>query len=234
MFLASSLHEAPSWILGRNRRKLLHGRKLSDKLSDKLPPPVSQASTTKLKFQTYQQHWRAFSTGAESLGGFVLISSRAFPCGNLELVLQLSGISCSPLLCVCGQRCSNQPIRALGALGAGSPAHLSVILHMKKQKPCIVLRAQIKIWKHAEYEWFFKYMFLFLFFTLFLCHFIFLRSSLRTKYRDPNTLYYLYHVFLPAALYLCSHSDVFFCPFECLWFCKVCTQLKCIYFNLKC
>lgn len=53
-------------------------------------------------------------------------------------------------------------------------------------------------------------MFLFLLFTLFLCHFIFLRSSVRTKYRDPNTLYYLYHVVFYQLHFTCVLTVMYF------------------------
>lgn len=117
---AVQLHEAPSWILGRNREKTsAHRRKLSDK-----PPPRQFPFWHKVKVLHLPAPLKGEESSSRKSGHFALIWGVFCSVEVLRLVLHFSGVTHVLRCCVCGQRCSNRPIRVLrpaGGVATGSP-----------------------------------------------------------------------------------------------------------------
>lgn len=132
-----SLHEAPSWISGEKREET-----------------SASAENCPINSPLYNKAWvlhlPAIERGAEYCSAksvqLCVDFFKRFPSGGLELVLQWTGISCSPLLCVCGQQYSNGPVRALGALVGRGLILTWVSCYKGRKTYCSGPR---KIWKHV-------------------------------------------------------------------------------------
>lgn len=108
--------------------------------TSKKPLSLLSPRSCEMKFETYRRQCREHFIQAQRLFSFCCFND-FFPVGNLELVLHFSGVfmfsgsaAAAAAAVYVWQRCSNQPIRALCALGGGVCAHLSVIL-LHDEKP---------------------------------------------------------------------------------------------------
>lgn len=122
---AVQLHEAPSWILGRNREKTsAHRRKLSDKL-----PPRQFPFWHKVKVLHLPAPLKGVESSSRKSGHFALIWGVFCSVEVLRLVLHFSGVThvlrCSVFV-ASGVR-TGQSERSV-PLGAWPRAHLGVIL----------------------------------------------------------------------------------------------------------